>query len=243
MRNFGASLLLVLTVFVSTFAATQAQQPNEYPAKSSVMGGPGLDDLTIRGVPDEHGLVLDIREPERHFESWMVTVFNTNSRPVFDVYVTLEIQVEGEWYLANMQASKNLVIPGRIGAGEFGFAKMGGILAAPPEWEDSRIVVDSVSDMVSFTTVSLSLPKMNIDGQSGYTGSFLNSTSTAVTDIALIVGCVESGRLVDEFYYPFDLLKLEPGDSDQFSFSGKNGTCSSPNDTIVTAVATPRESN
>jgi hypothetical protein len=229
---------LLLAVFLALSPLPlNAQDGPPYPLTSSVIIGPGLEGLEITGEPDEHGLIWHIREPQRKFESWVVVAYNAGDEPVSNVHATLEYLVDGKWYLANLDAKDRMLYPGSIQPGEFGFQKMGGVMAAPTPWDDSRIVVESVNAGTSTEIVSLGLEDGGIS-PGGYFGTFVNGTGQTVEKITLVVGCVVDGEIIDTDFFVHDLLKLESGGKDDFEFQG--AVCDEPDQTILYIAARVR---
>jgi hypothetical protein len=240
MRRLGillATSLLTMLSIMPIAAQTASQAGEVYQAQSSVIGGPGVQALQIEGQPDANGLVWDIREPERSFEAWTVVVHNAGDAPVTNIVATLEIMVDGQWYLANLDADEGLILPPVIQPGEFGFDRMGDIGAAPDPWTDSRIVVESINEPREQELVNLGLRDVGIRGTQMYVGTFVNDSSFPVTDLVLYVGCVEDGRLVDTFFFVSDLLRLAPGDEEPFELSDTFRSCEPSAEQFVTAIA------
>lgn len=152
---------------------------------------------------------------------------------------TLEIQVDGQWYLANMDASKRLMTPPTILPGEFAFAKMGDIGGAPPAWTASRIVIDSIGEERDTTVVSLAIEDGKV-GANSFEGRFTNRSNYTVNKLTLYVGCVVDGELANAFVFVSDLLKLDPDHSEAFEFGSRFDSCDTADDVIVTAIAAVR---
>lgn len=230
---------VVAIVIVALLALPTLVSADSYAPKSSYIAGPGLSGLHIEGTPDDHGLVWQIREPERTFDSWTVIVVNSTNQPISNVRATLEIQVDGQWYLANMDASKRLMTPPTILPGEFAFAKMGDIGGAPPAWTASRIVIDSIGEERDTTVVSLAIEDGKV-GANSFEGRFTNRSNYTVNKLTLYVGCVVDGELANAFVFVSDLLKLDPDHSEAFEFGSRFDSCDTADDVIVTAIAAVR---
>lgn len=226
-----ATILALIMVIIPV-----SVQADVYPAQSRAIVGDGMNSLEIAGEPDDHGLVWQIKEPARTFENWTVLVYNAGDAPVSNIIATLEIQIDGKWYLANTDAKERVIHPGTILPGEFGFQQFGGIMANPTPWDDARINVDSINEDDETPVQSLLVD--NFEYSSGSFAGTIGGSDVHMTHLTLFIGCVRDGQVEEVIWFVSDLLKLPAGESESFEFTERMGAeCPDDTDSHIAIAA------
>lgn len=198
--------------------------------------GKGLENLEFDGPGDDYGLKWVVHEPNRLGEPWIIAVKNVSNHTYSDLVVTLEIKLDGTWYLGGMQASENLVRPYTLSPGEIGFVDAGS-MGGGQDWDDSRAVLVSIDEGPSDIGVSLPVSDVRM-GSDGFTGDVTNTSGQDVTHLFTEFYCAnDDGRIYLYAYATSDLRIFADGEVEPFKSARVLGQCDDPSEAIVSATA------